>query len=628
MKRNLKVLLKVDFIKRFYTYHLIDIEIMKNNIFLETYTDLEDYERSFKVSMSLESYIIFCIYKYCCPEKTKLQLVTMEGHPENKAVEITESSLHFAEKKAIPWQVSSCVYPVVMCEDTIITGLCAVARHIAKYKTIPQNCKEHDEGILGFRKSCLQAPNEVSIWTKFCEIDIIKSLQGILTCEKLEHLPIHLVRFENHLSKPVRVHNVYKIARTLKKDSTLKIEELKITDKNSKEEKENKIRLSKPRKWKSKIKPELQIDSSTPIEDLDVIHQFAEGPFFTLADLVLYPTYRILIRSIGIPIFESLLPLTLKWYKNLNDIPEIKVINDITNKVDYEKVCLDNLTVPVTEGVSLYKCDPTRHNPKKRLFTKEVDIENALSALKEDMKINVTTNNFDITWNWKNIPNGANPAAGHLPDARINRKSQQLENLALAVLSIAKDGDKIVDFCSGSGHLGILIAHLLPKCTVILLENKEQSLIRARARVHEMKLNNVFFFQCNLDFFVGKFDIGIALHACGIASDLVLDKCLKANSKFVLCPCCYGSLHSTDRLVYPRSNTFKSVSIDQYLCIGHAADQTHEEHPLTVRGDLCMAVIDSDRARLAEEFGYTVTLSRLKPLTCTPKNNLLIGVPS
>lgn len=64
------------------------------------------------------------------------------------------------------------------------------------------------------------------------------------------------------------------------------------------------------------------------------------------------------------------------------------------------------------------------------------------------------------------------------------------------------------------------------------------------------------------------------------------------------------------------------------MCIGHAADQTHEDHPLTERGMRCMAAIDSDRARLAQEFDYEVTLSKLNFLSCTPKNNLLIGVPS
>jgi SAM-dependent methyltransferase len=589
---------------------------MGNDIYLETSTSLLEYQTSSEVSMPLESFITYCIYKYCAPE-VKLHVITT-NISENYTVCFNDDSLVFAQQ--IPWQVSSCVYPVTMYDDTIITGLCAVARHIAKYRTQTQSIKEHEEGLLGFRKSCLQAPNEVSIWTKFCEVDILKSVKKILDVDKLSEMPRNLVRFENHLNKPVRVHNVYKIARDFTKKNTElnnagQCKDEKVIDKS------NTVRAAKPRRWKSNAKKEQQIDSSTKIEDLNVSHQFAEGPFFTLADLVLLPSYTIIMKTIGSNVIKSLLPLTMKWYSNLYDIPELDSLKKILNKINHKTMIIENITVPVMDGVSLYKCDPTRHNPKKRLFTKEDDIENALSVIIDGMKLNVDANNYDLTFDWNDIPDGANPMAGHLPDVRMHRKSQQLENLTLAVLSIAKEGDKIVDFCSGSGHLGILIAYLLPKCTVILLENKEQSLLRARKRVHEMGLKNLFFFQCNLDF-------GVALHACGIASDLVLDKCLRAHAKFVLCPCCYGSLHSTDRLAYPRSNRFSIMNIEQYMCIGHAADQTHEEHPLTVRGDLCMAVIDSDRARLAEEFGYKVTLSRLKPLTCTPKNNLLVGVPS
>ena len=45
----------------------------------------------------------------------------------------------------------------------------------------------------------------------------------------------------------------------------------------------------------------------------------------------------------------------------------------------------------------------------------------------------------------------------------------QLENMAMAVMKLAKDGDRIVDFCSGGGHLGIVLAYLLPKSTVYLV---------------------------------------------------------------------------------------------------------------------------------------------------------------
>lgn len=601
---------------------------MANIVFLASFSNEESHRQSGLVELPLESLITYCIYKYCSPQDVTVSFVYVDRDSEEYELKLQSSEpLNFIDKGEVPWQVASCIYPVVMFEDTIITGLCAVARHICNYRALPKSRHEHVQGILGFREGCLQAPNEVSIWTKFCEVDIIRTVLEVLRNDRIEEIPKNLVRFENHLNKPVRVHNVYKLARDLKKETAKDTKDS--TEEQNKQSTENdKTRVPKTRKWKSNRKKNLAINFSTKIEDLNICHQFAEGPFLTLADLVLVPSYYIMVQSFGEPLFESTLPLTFKWFNNIINVPELKPLIGLLKRITNKSISINSTTIPTTEDVSLYKCDPKRHNPKKRLFTKEDDIENALCALMDGMELSVIINNFTTGIEWTEIPDGANPSAGHLPDVRMARKSQQLENLTLAVLNIAKEGDLIVDFCSGSGHLGILIAHLLPQCTVILLENKEQSLLRARKRVHDMGLSNVFFFQCNLDFFIGKFDIGVALHACGIASDLVLDKCLKANAKFVLCPCCYGSLHATDRLVYPRSSRFSGVTIDQYLCIGHAADQTHEDHPLMVRGAKCMAVIDSDRGRLAEEFGYKVTLSRLKPLSCTPKNNLLIGVPS
>ena len=43
-----------------------------------------------------------------------------------------------------------------------------------------------------------------------------------------------------------------------------------------------------------------------------------------------------------------------------------------------------------------------------------------------------------------------------------------------------------MDFCSGGGHLGILLAHLLPNAVVSLVENKDESLRRAMQRVEKL----------------------------------------------------------------------------------------------------------------------------------------------
>ncbi|KAJ8712199.1 hypothetical protein PYW07_005041 [Mythimna separata] len=764
-------------------------------VHLESYTSYKDYLETHKIRVPIDSFICYSIQKFVNSHYVAIKFIPIRTEPEKQKPSVIlvedggEKFNFLINDYDIPWTVALCEYPVVMVEDVIITGLCAVARHICLFRHSHLLKQEHEDGLLGFRHTCLQAPNEVSVWTKFCEIEIIRVVQEILTGNDIKEVPEPLVRFEDHMRQPVRIHNVYKVARNLKKErlsaakgatcehpihrqvvipniepetvvcgltfsafnvaaeeaekkakymqekkaiqqentgtteqivkpiskltindgqqanaeqtdqkaeqqataeqkvksiletnaqkqvNTEQAEQItkqqknaeqkvkcelelmhetndeqeesaelqenaekterrskskhrKSTDIDSEEDSSSTKRISKTRKWKSQKKKDIMIDCSTRIEDLEVNHEFAEGPFLTLADLVLLPSYHIIIQSIGEAQFESLLPFTYKWYKNLISINYIQeTLMYFMSQFNLKQLPINELTIPKADDVSLYKCDPKRHNPKKRIYTNSDDIEKALSSITEGLEVPMLDNDYQSTFRWQDIPEPANPFAGYLPDTRVQRKSEQLQNLALPVMKMATDGDVIVDFCCGTGHLGILLAYLLPRCTIILLENKIESLCRAKERVLKMKLKNVYYYQCNLDFFTGEFDIGIGLHACGIATDLILDKCLKQNAKFVLSPCCYGAIHGTCRMEYPRSKKFADVPFDDYLFIAHGADQTHKEHPLAVRGARCMAIIDSDRARLAEEFGYTVTLMTLKPVTCTPKNNLLIGIP-
>eukprot|EP00063_Salmo_salar_P075430 XP_014050265.1 PREDICTED: glutathione S-transferase C-terminal domain-containing protein-like [Salmo salar] len=76
------------------------------------------------------------------------------------------------------------------------------------------------------------------------------------------------------------------------------------------------------------------------------------------------------------------------------------------------------------------------------------------------------------------------------------------------VTELAGPGDTVEDFCSGGGHVGIILAHTLPDCQVILIENKEESLVRGKVRSAELGLTNIGFIQANLDYFTGPFHIG------------------------------------------------------------------------------------------------------------------------
>ncbi len=117
--------------------------------------------------------------------------------------------------------------------------------------------------------------------------------------------------------------------------------------------------------------------------------------------------------------------------------------------------------------------------------------------------------------------------SGNLPESRIQRKCEQLENVVAAVKQIVRPGQTIVDFCAGGvrftrdmlrvviyfqktaflgvtfsqvftscqGHVGILLAYLLPDCEVVIVENKEESIQRALERISRLQLRNVTSYQ-------------------------------------------------------------------------------------------------------------------------------------
>ena len=156
-----------------------------------------------------------------------------------------------------------------------------------------------------------------------------------------------------------------------------------------------------------------------------------------------------------------------------------------------------------------------------------------------------------------------------------------------------------------------------------MVDNKEASIGQARRRLAELNLPNATLVQSNLDYFIRNFDLGVALHACGVATDLVLDKCRASRAAFVLCPCCYGNLALDMPVSYPRSRLFcqRGITSNDHSVLARLADH------VTATGRSAMATVDLDRCCCALEDGYRVTLTKLKPDSCSPKHDLLIGIP-
>ncbi|XP_071444755.1 glutathione S-transferase C-terminal domain-containing protein homolog [Hetaerina americana] len=554
-------------------------------------------------------------YMKCSSIALKLVLKAQEGEVPFE-VHLPKCSFEVVAELQVPVAVQDCVLPALLVCSPIgsvcVAGLSAVLRQIVK----AEECIHPSLNfLLGFREGCLSACAESSLWTKFCEVDVPKAtkeymlkVESSVTDEFI--LPADLARFERHMEQPLRIHNIQKQRQDFAKGVA------------------NLGNFQEGFTFCSEI---TSATANPKAQELQ--HRFAESHTLTLADIILFPCIYIIFESAKEIPLQNHVPLVKQWLERMlcqNNVEESAkiIIMKSMPYVDY-KLC----SLPHVPYQSLYKSDPKRYKPRARLFTKQDEIEASLKLVSE---MGVTADwsmkpfGADMECDWSLVPLDAHPLGGSLPVSRSERKQQQLENLVKAVLKVAKPGKTIVDFCSGSGHLGIVLAYFLPLCRIILLDNKDESLRRARDRVNRLGLSNITVYQCNLDYYKGEFDIGVSLHACGVATDLVIQRCLEQGAVFICCPCCYGGLSDNHIVTYPRSMLFKNspMTVREYLVIGHSADQTHgEDNSKTEQGKQCMGIIDMDRCIQAKENGYEVYLSKLVPETCTPKNNLLVGLP-
>ena len=377
---------------------------------------------------------------------------------------------------------------------------------------------------------------------------------------------------------------------------------------------------------------------------------------------------------------------------------------------------------------------------------------------------------------WSNVPpqlDVAHPLGGAVPLDRGERKRQQVLNVVLFVAPLFnhKPDAVVVDFCCGGAHQSLPLARAFPRATFILIDAKERSLDVARQRAAAARLTNVRFVCGLVEDFDEPFDVGIALHACGAASDVAMEKCIAVGAAYVISPCCVGKIalaaaararraadrtgradqegreaaegmsrsgsqtthagrrnETVDRRVvpddplelgkapmvtmpslgYPRSSAAAAaVSAEAYVSIAQAADFGHDgyddgwmngggtrmaqganesseeeegERLATVAEDgdedgasrpgcqattvgalalmaarrekrarmrnrgpkmsaaaremrasqrrACKAVVEADRSTHATEHGYTTWQVLMEPATCTPKNDVLIGIPT
>jgi len=256
---------------------------------------------------------------------------------------------------------------------------------------------------------------------------------------------------------------------------------------------------------------------------------------------------------------------------------------------------------------------------------------------------------------WEGLPPSVRPAeGGGLPSSRQHRKLAQLEIMvalvAAAVLRAAgrkAPGEpvRVVEFCSGSGHIALPLAAVLGPtlvtCICVDLNEVAIGLAKERAEAAALPVEplcmTVGGFRQRVLQGGNMFDVGVALHACGAASDSSMEACLQCDAAFVICPCCVGKVNHAGAanyteteggldLQYPRSVAFRNLlSHQEYTAVASAADW-HDQVPQQDARRQAKAVVEADRAAHAEECGYRVVQAQM-PIWCTPKNDVLVGIP-
>lgn len=517
------------------------------------------------VSLPLHSSIVLFLLSYTECSSFHVYLVTDQAEILPSLSGLVPGGLAVSEvrRDELPRLVKMCRLPAALVPDACFcrAGLAVVLRHIIQSACQLMPSRRDVASLLGFKNTCLKACAEVSQWTRLCELDIPSAVEEHLRNpeDQMCRLPAVILNLEKRLGEPVKVHNDDKIRRQKlqkqkKSDSQLK------GPSTEREESHPGVELSAALAKLSAVadpspstreSSDIRKVKSTDLPELE--HVFAEGLYFTLTDVVLLPCIHQYLISIQkhTPSTLSHLPLLLRWYQHVQELPSVlraaKDCGMALFSLSSVDPCPPQPEAPRSSGAEQdgpkLKQEPFIGGPRPTLTKLQ---ENGIDA--------VYTAHPCPSWtvDWESLPMAVNPTEGKMSDARAVRKQQQLNNLLAMVTDLAHPGNTVVDFCSGGGHVGIVLAYTLPKCQVILIENKEESLVRARDRSAQLGLTNIGFIQTNLDYFTGNFNIGVALHACGVATDMVLDRCLQARAGFVISPCCYGFIQNTLKFNFPK----------------------------------------------------------------------------
>jgi len=302
--------------------------------------------------------------------------------------------------------------------------------------------------------------------------------------------------------------------------------------------------------------------------------------------------------------------------------------------------------------------------------------------VREDEDIEDVREDAPMIINWSEFPKSADPVqsigtAKKTSEARGIRKRKQIEQIYNAlrsrnVLSDRRNSNStsseknekkrktIVDFGCGTGNLLLALAFLFPEHDFIGVDLNETSIRMLEERAANAKLTNVRSKLSLIETFDEDFDVALALHVCGKATDVVLQTCVEKQKDFVCVPCCVGKVQvnghrsvggmrkklidvkkvdpnaNTDGEIirHPRSNLMRSICDEEtFMEVAKLADwsgndtvSAYDESAHSRLPTKAKSAVEIDRAQRCVERGYRGSISLHKMHQSGLRNDLILGV--
>ena len=200
--------------------------------------------------------------------------------------------------------------------------------------------------------------------------------------------------------------------------------------------------------------------------------------------------------------------------------------------------------------------------------------------------------------------------AGGSPRDEERKKAREVSDL-LAMLAAVQPQPAprgkprlLVDAAAGHGYVGLCAAALLGWRRVVAIERDPERAARVTAAAARLDLPlslEVRVRSADLAAMPDQADVVLALHACGPATDLILDGAVRARARWILCaPCCYGEQIPG----YPEA-------LREAERLGLGADAT-------LRGRFASVRVDGARLDRLRAAGYDAGLRAFTAPTTTP----------